>query len=288
MIRKCFLCLLFTFYLFGVFAQQYPKKLRFAFATDIHLKNNSDRINGFKQALDRIKESKVDLVIFGGDLSDISGMRHDLGKQQADSMYSLFKQIVDETGLTYYPTIGNHDRYFDEKNGYVDGDEMFKTFYKESYYTFEKAGVRFFVLNSVQVNKDKKGYFIGDKQLEWLKKELSEVSPSVPVVVSTHVPVYSIYYPVVEGKYVFEDVIANYRELLKTFEKHNLKLVLQGHQHLYEEIFTQNVQYITGGAVCASWWNGAFYGTEEGFLIVEVDEDNKFSWEYIDYGWSVK
>jgi 3',5'-cyclic AMP phosphodiesterase CpdA len=288
--RKYFVCLLFVFYFSGVFAQREQKKLRFAFATDIHLnnKNDGDRLNGFKQALNKIEESKVDFIIFGGDLCDISGMSSNLDKRQADSMYSVFKQTADKIGLGYYPTIGNHDRYFDKNNGYVEGDEMFKAYYNESYYTFEKAGVRFFVLNSVQVNEDKSGYFVDDKQLEWLKKELSQVSPLTPIVVSTHVPVYSIYYPVVEGKYVFVDVIANYRELLKAFEKHNLKLVLQGHQHLYEEIFSQNVQYITGGAVCASWWHGAFYGTEEGFLTVEVDNDNRFSWEYVDYGWTAK
>lgn len=285
--KKCFLCLLFAFCYLAVFARQEPKKLRFAFATDVHLniKNGGDCFRGFKLALDKIKESKVDFVIFGGDLCDISGMSHDLNKQQADSMYTVFKQTVEDTKLRYYPTIGNHDRYFDKDNGYIEGDEMFKTYFKESYYTFEQAGVRFFILNSVRINKEKNGYFVDEKQVEWLRNELSKVSASTPVVASVHVPVYSIYYPVVEGKYVFNDVIANYKDLLAVFEKHNLKLVLQGHQHLYEEIFSQNVQYITGGSVCAKWWSGSFYGTEEGFLIVEVDNNNKFVWEYIDYGW---
>jgi hypothetical protein len=43
------------------------------------------------------------------------------------------------------------------------------------------------------------------------------------------------------------------------------------------------VQYIAGEAVCACWWSGEFYGTEEGFLIVEVNQNNKFTWEHIDY-----
>jgi 3',5'-cyclic AMP phosphodiesterase CpdA len=288
--KRYIICLLLVVFSFSSFAQQTTKKLRFAFATDIHLnkQNNGNCLTGLKQALDKIKESKVDFVVFGGDLVDISGMSHNLSKQQTDSMYNVFKLTVDKTKLKYYPTIGNHDRYFDDANGYTEGDEIFKTFFKQSYYTFEKEGVRFFILNSVQKNKEKGGYYVGEKQMEWLKEELSKIPTSTPVVVSTHVPVYSIYYPVVEGKYVFVDVIANYKELLKTFEKHNLKLVLQGHQHLYEEIFSQNVQYITGGAVCASWWSGAFHGTEEGFLIVDVDDNDKFTWEYIDYGWTPK
>jgi hypothetical protein len=129
---------------------------------------------------------------------------------------------------------------------------------------------------------------VNEKQLEWLKKELSDVSASTPIVVSTHVPVYSLYYPVVDGKYVFVDVIMNYKELLKVFEKHNLKLVLQGHQHIYEEIFVQNVRYITAGAVSAAWWEGPFHGTEPGFLIVEGDSAGDFTWKYVDFGWIAK
>jgi 3',5'-cyclic AMP phosphodiesterase CpdA len=239
-------------------------------------------------ALDKIKKSKVDFVIFGGDLCDISDMGHNHNKQQADSLFYVFKKAVDDTKLKYYPTIGNHDRYFDKDNGYVEGDELFKTHFKESYYTFEQAGVRFFIINSVQIHKEKGHLSVGEQQLKWIEEELAKVSVSTPIVISTHVPVYSIYYPVVEGKYVFADVIGNYKEVLKLFEKHNPKLVLQGHQHLYEEIFSQNVQYITGGAVCASWWSGVFHGTEEGFLIVEVDNNNKFTWEYVDYGWIAK
>jgi 3',5'-cyclic AMP phosphodiesterase CpdA len=281
--------------LFSVFfsctqQKQERKKLRFVFATDVHLNkaNSRDRLNGFIQALDSVKAAKPDLVIFGGDLVDISGITNVLNRQQADSMYTVFKQTVDKTGLTYYPTIGNHDRYFDENEGYIGGDELFKAYFKDSYYTFEKEGVQFFILNSVQYDNGRDGFLIGEKQMEWLKKELSAISSSVPIVVSTHVPVYSIYYPVVDGTYVFRDVIANYKELLKTFEKHNLKLVLQGHQHVYEEIFSQDVQYITAGAVSARWWEGKFHGTKEGFLIVEVDENNNFSWKYAGFGWIAK
>jgi 3',5'-cyclic AMP phosphodiesterase CpdA len=288
--KKYFLCLLFVFSIAFVYARRDVKKTRFAFATDVHLNigNHGSCFDGFRLALDQIKKSKVDFVIFGGDLCDVSGMSNNLSKQRADSMFTAFRQMVEETGLKSYYTIGNHDRYFDSDNGYVVGDELFKSHLGNSYYTFEHAGIRFFVLNSVQDKKNKGGFFVGDEQIEWLKRELSTVPTSTPIVVSTHVPVYSIYYPVVDGKYIFVDVIANYMELRKVFEKHNLKLVLQGHQHLYEEIYSQKVQYITGGAVSASWWSGQYHGTEEGFLIIEVDRDNKFTWEYVDYGWTAK
>lgn len=257
--------------------------------TDIHLNksNSNDRYNGLLQAIEKVKESGVDFIVIGGDVVDVSGMGRST-KEVADSMYAVYKETFDATGIEYFPTIGNHDRYFNAENGYANGDEIFKSFFGKSYYTFEKEGIRFFVLNSVEDTENKGKLSVSDGQLDWLKSELAGVDAETPIIVSTHVPVYSIYYPVVEGTYKYLDVIANYKEVLEAFKGHNLQLVLQGHQHLYEEIFSQDIQYITGGSVCAGWWGGAFYGTEEGFLIVEVDRDNAITWEYIDYGWTAK
>lgn len=264
-------------------------KLRFAFATDVHMNKeySENRLEGFKLALAKIKDEGVDFILFGGDLNDVSSASNYHDRQSSEKLHEVFKKTVEDSGAEYYATIGNHDRYFDECSD-CDGAEMFESYFGKSYRTFEKAGVRFFVLNSVQKRKGTTGYFVGEEQMEWLKKELASVPASTPVVVSTHVPVYSMYYPVVEGKYAFLDVVANYRELLAAFAGHNLRLVLQGHQHLHEEMLLQDVHYVTGGAVSAGWWKGAYHGTEEGFLVVDVDENDGFSWRYVDYGWSPK
>lgn len=288
--KRVYLYLFLLVFTSSLIAQPSEKKLRFAFLTDIHLNTTNDgqRIKGFKQALDKTKELNVDFIITGGDQLDISGMSSNgISKEKADSLYTVLKETLDSSGLAYYPTIGNHDRYWDADKGFVDGDELFKEYFKESYYTFETDGIRFFILNSVQPGGET-GYVVGKEQMKWIETELKNISTETPIIVSTHVPFYSLYYPLVEDKYVFVDVISNYKELLKTFENHNLEIVLQGHQHIHEEIKLQDVQFLTGGAVCAGWWSGAFHGTEEGFLIVDVDKNNNFSWEYIDYGWDAK
>ncbi|MDR3193999.1 MAG: endonuclease/exonuclease/phosphatase family protein [Tannerella sp.] len=90
------------------------EKLSFAFLTDVHLNaaNNNDRFNGFKQALERVKDTQPEFLVFGGDVVDVSGMGYALEREQVDSLYKAFKQAAEQTGLTYYPAIGNHDRYF--------------------------------------------------------------------------------------------------------------------------------------------------------------------------------
>jgi hypothetical protein len=97
-----------------------------------------------------------------------------------------------------------------------------------------------------------------------------------------------VYYPALEGKYTSTDTFSNFKEIWDLFNDKNLKLVLQGHQHLYEEIMVRGVQFITAGAVCASWWGGPFHGTQEGFLHLKVDNSGQLSWKYIDYGWETK
>lgn len=288
--KRFFLFLSLFVYLFTLTAQPAKKKLRFAFLTDIHLNaaNDGKGLEGLKQALDKTKELNVDFIITGGDHVDVSGMSSDaISKKDADFLYSTLKQTLDLSGLTYYPTIGNHDRYRDAANGFVNGDELFEKYFNESYYTFQEKGFHFFILNSVESGGET-GYVVGEEQIKWIQNKLLEIDAETPIIIATHVPFYSLYYPLVENRYAFVDIISNYKELLKTFGNHNLQIVLQGHQHIHEEIKLQGVQFITGGAVSAGWWNGAFHGTEEGFMLVEIDEKNNFNWEYIDYGWNAR
>ena len=138
-------------------------------------------------------------------------------------------------------------------------------------------------MNTVQTVSGQ--YAVDEKQKEWLIDDLKSISKNTPLVLTCHVPFISVYTPATSDRYGF-DSFSNFREILNLFENYNLKLVLQGHQHLYEEIKVKDVQFITGGAVSASWWGGPYYGTEEGFLLLKFSDDD-FSWQYVDYGWEV-
>ena len=80
--------------------------------------------------------------------------------------------------------------------------------------------------------------------------------------------------------------IGNAIEVLELFRGHNLKLVMQGHVHHYEIITYKGVKFISGGAVCAGWWEGPLHGMEEGFVEFNITGEN-FTWKYIDYNWQV-
>lgn len=124
-------------------------------------------------------------------------------------------------------------------------------------------------------------------EMEWLKKDLEQIGKEMPIVVSTYVPMLSLYYPVVEGNFKGLDMIYNTKEVFEILNGYTVKLILQGHQHIYEQIQERNRWFVTVGAVSAHWWEGAFLETEEGYLLVSVDADNNLSWDYMDYGWTV-
>ena len=259
----------------------------FAFLTDVHLNANNFDISskGLKQALEHAKSKEVDFVLFGGDLADLDGLQPQ-DSLRADSLLAAFKSIVDESGVKAYFTIGNHDRYY-TFNHQADtaGFKLFEKHLGYTYYSFDHKGVHFVVLNSVQIDDSSRNYHVGPEQIEWLKADLLNLSPGTPLVVSTHVPFQSLYYPAVEGVVKDVDMFTNFKEVWDILLAYDLKVILQGHQHLHEELLVNNTNFVTGGAVSAAWWSGPLLDTEEGYMLVTVDKKQNLSWEYIDYGW---
>lgn len=272
----------------GVQPTNAQSSFSFAFLTDVHLNkdNHGNCVEGLKKALNKTQELNADFVLFGGDNMDIDGLWGN--EKTADSLMYAFQDVLKESGVTYYPCIGNHDRF----NGYkttdsVNSSRMFEQHFGRSYYNFNYNGIEFIVLNSV-IPGDKNSYYIYDEQKKWLQNTLKRTDSLTPIIVTLHVPMMSLYYQTVEGRVSGDDVMSNFKEIWEMFDHHNLALVLQGHQHLYEQMYARGTWFVTGGAVSAAWWSSPYYGTQEGFLLVTVDREKKISWEYIDYGWDVK
>jgi 3',5'-cyclic AMP phosphodiesterase CpdA len=252
----------------------------FAFFTDIHLnKKNNGCFTAFDKAIQNAKRNKVDFIVTGGDNLDIDILGDDA--VTANVLFQKFKEVITKSDIPFYPTIGNHDRFWGvSKNDQLYNEGLFEKYLGRTYYSFKHKGWHFIILNT-------SNSVVDDEQMKWLETDLQSIDSKTPIVVSVHVPFLSVYYPTLKGKYTDTDTFSNFKEIWNMFEDKNLKLVLQGHMHLYEEIKVKNVQFITAGAVSASWWGGTYHGTEEGFLKVNVN-GNDFDWEYIDYGWDVK
>ncbi len=198
--------------------------------------------------------------------------------------------------MPVYNTMGNHDYFglYSEDEAILNhadyGKISFERKFGNSYYSFEHKGWKFMILNSVAENEQKKYHGLIDAdQVEWIKNELNKTDAEMPIVLSTHFPFISAYNQRAKERTVASSsswIIDNGKEVLDLFNNHNLKLVLQGHLHIQEDIEINGIHYITGGSIASNWWEGSYQGFEEGFLKFTVTESN-FSYEFIDYGWEI-
>jgi Icc-related predicted phosphoesterase len=266
----------------GAISPEESEAFSFAFMTDIHLNFGTNGcFDGFEKAINSAEQKGVDFIITGGDNCDIDVLGND--GQTAHDLYKRFASITGASNVPVYPSVGNHDRFYAvQASDPLYNEGLFEEYMgTKSYYSFEHKGWHFIILNT-------SNSFVDDVQKKWLQKDLAGISPGIPVVLIVHVPFISAYYPALYGYYTNKDTTKGFKQIWNMFKGYNLKLVLQGHMHIYEEIKVLNTPFVTGGAVSADWWSGPYFGTQEGYLKVNIDESNNVSWEYIDYGWSVK
>ena len=98
----------------------------------------------------------------------------------------------------------------------------------------------------------------------------------MPLIVVCHMPWLSSLFAAAHGndKQPPEGrLVQNNKALIRLFHGRNLRLVLQGHLHVYERLEWRGVTYITGGAVCGRWWRGSYHGTPPGFVELELHPD---------------
>ncbi len=264
----------------------------FAFITDIHLQPELRAVEGFSKAIDTLNKLNPDFVIAGGDL-----IMDALAQTEArsDSLYNLYIKTSALIKPPVYNTVGNHDLFgLQLKHGIkatnpLFGVKMFESKLGKQYQTFTHKGWKFFILNDIDesaVGKYKGG--VDSTQLQWIRHELAKTDKSTPIVIALHIPLITSITQFEQGAYAASTeglVVANSKQVLDIFKEYNLKIVLQGHLHILEDNYIQGIHFITGGAVCGAWWKGANKKTEEGFLMLHIN-NNLFSWEYIDYKWN--
>ena len=262
---------------------------RVAFLTDIHLdiQGTPRKCAGFRRALEVAKGQDVDLMILGGDLADLD-RRLPEDYERAGLALDRIRSMCEETGIPTYYTIGNHDRYFYREDGKREptGVELFEKHLSRSTYSFDHKGVHFMVINSVIPTNKEGDYSISQVQMRWIREDLEGMPEGCPLIVVTHVPIQSLYYAATEGKVSDKDLISNFKPLWDLLTEYHTVAVLQGHNHVHEELFSHGTWLLMGGAVSGAWWQGPLDGTEEGFLLLTLDpEQDRYSWEYIDDGW---
>ena len=268
---------------------------RFVFMTDIHVQPELRADEGFKSAIAKVNslQPQPDFVITGGDLVfDVLGETF----ERADSLYNLYVDVCKNFTMPVYHCIGNHELFgvYEESGVDLNHPEFGKRMFRNrlgngrTYRSFNHKGWHFILLDAMGITKDR--HFIGkvdSVQLQWLKSDLATVDKSTPIAVALHIPLMTLGAQLRGGALAAlsrSAAVTNSKEVENALSSNNLRLILQGHTHIVEEIILRDVHILTGGSVCGAWWKGPYDDFPEGFVVIDVKQDN-FTCHYETFGW---
>jgi hypothetical protein len=153
-----------------------------------------------------------------------------------------------------------------EHDFYLDMGEYWEKQLGPHYYSFDHKGVHFVVLNSILTydewvnkwptpqermltmagldNPNGSPFMVGDKQREWLRKDLEKVDKKTPIVVLSHSPLQKIF----RGWNFWTEDAEQVQELLQPFAS---VVVLYGHVH---QIQYNQIGTISFNSAMATAW----------------------------------
>ena len=278
------------------------RSLRFAHLTDVHVQPERGATEGMRQCLHHVQSQSepVDLVVTGGDsVMDVFVVDADRSK----ALHEIWRDVLEQDcSLPVRSCIGNHDIRpwaASTEGGLLAGKDWAMELFglDKRYYSFDQAGWRFLVLDTVQPSgKDYTGG-IDEEQLAWIESELAELNGAQPVVVVSHIPILtltSLTYTepkVLHGAQQLPGYLmtTNGVAVHRVFREHpNVKLCLSGHTHLRDRCDIDGIAYVCGGAVSGYWWGGPHQKVDEGYGLVDLYDDGSFDYAYTKYGWKAQ
>jgi Icc protein len=145
---------------------------------------NPDARATFREAVAKIKAmpQRPAFIIHTGDVSQLSK------PQEFDDA----DQILKETGVEVFHVPGEHDM-LDDGQGRFFLERYGKGSLGDGWKSFDHNGVHFVGLVNVKDLKAGGMGHLGAAQLAWLKNDLSGLRASTPLVVYTHIPLWTIY-----------------------------------------------------------------------------------------------
>jgi 3',5'-cyclic AMP phosphodiesterase CpdA len=140
---------------------------------------NPTGTQAFERAVDRVNGLPVrpELILFTGDLtheSEVPG--------EHEERMRRFRAIAGRmVGPVMHAVPGEHDAG-------LDGGVLYRANFGETTYAFDHRGVHFVALDNVSRAKPE----VGPERISWLKHDLARFSPTTPIVVFTHRPLFDL------------------------------------------------------------------------------------------------
>lgn len=259
---------------------------RFAFVAmaDNQISNRHGEVNCFvsttvpdvNATVDSLRTAgmKPFVILLGDQAHDCYWKANRYGLPQA---YSDIERI----DARVYSVMGNHDHDPTAMND-IDAGAEWRRFVGPEYYSFDKGGVHFVVLDDEEIvdngptlSKDGECVYknkVRQPQMEWLRKDLERVEPSTPVLLAIHAPLLPS--PGMEAAWR----LVNGVELAALLGKFDHVEIISGHTHISYAAEKGNLYETNYGAVCGSWWLNA---------RVDLGNDNNICREGTPSGYAV-
>lgn len=248
---------------------------------DMHMANRTNDKNQFRKFTTEIAEyvnSHPGEKIYGITLGDMTWDLYWYSRSYCFEQYlNEYKGVVNN--LQIFHTIGNHDH---DMNATGDWDTVirFRNAVCPNYYSFNIGKIHYISIDDIQCTNDpasktdgsgrKYNDYVVNDVLNWMKKDLSFVSKTTPIVVTMHAPVYTK-----DGG----DALNNVSALTSVLSGYNVTFV-SGHSHVcYTVDKSSAIREHNNGAVCAAWWWAGKYwpdynigtdGAPSGYRVMSV------------------
>jgi 3',5'-cyclic AMP phosphodiesterase CpdA len=264
--------------------------LRIAHLTDIHLHPKGPSRSGLAACLRDVHAlDRPDLILQGGDaVFDVFAA----DRAEAQAQWKHWQKVMrDECRLPVEHCLGNHDLWGGADRDGAKRWALDMHGLSDRYRSFDRAGWRFVVLDSMTVRGDDYEARLDEEQFAWLEADLKAVPRATPVLVVSHIPILcSCAFFDGENEQSGQWVLPRQwmhldaRRIKDLFRKHpNVKLCLSGHIHLRDRVDYNGVTYLCNGAVAGNMWHGANQECEPGYGLIDLHEDGTFDHAYIAY-----
>ncbi len=234
--------------------------IKIGMCSDVHLPTMHDSEYRIKTFIDSMKIADPDFIIELGDLGT-----------PADK-YAGYFDIWNSFPGDKFHVIGNHEM----DGGYSRQDAVQYRNMENSYYSFDKNRFHFIVLDGNDPkDENAKGYkqYIGTKQFNWLKQELTR--SKYPIVIFSHQGL--VLYHSGDGEDYGVENSLQIRKLLETHNNQNPKTKViacfNGHTHNDYAENINGIWYVTINSMSYKW-----LGEDFEHIRYSPEVDKNFKW----------
>jgi len=190
---------------------------------------NPEPLKTLQLAINKINalSTPPSLILHTGDITHLS----------KPAEFDTAAQVLKGLPSTIHYVPGEHDT-LDEGGGKAYLERYGKGTKGNGWYSFNDHGVHFIALVNVFNFQAGHEATLGDDQLKWLADDLRAVSTSTPIVVFTHIPLWTIYQPWGWGTEDGDKAIAMLR-------KYGSVTILNGHIHQVIQKIEGNITFHT-------------------------------------------